>query len=87
MYGDTHKLVHVHMQTLTSLSNPNNTLAALQLFHDSVEEHIRSLELLGTPHDQYESLLVPIIRKKLPQETCKNLARGHSNTQWTLTEL
>jgi len=32
-------------------------------------------------------MLVPIILKKLPPETHKNLARGHSNTQWTLTEL
>ena len=32
-------------------------------------------------------MLVPIILKKLPRENRKNLARGHSNTQWTLTEL
>jgi len=56
----THKLVHAHLQALTSLSNPNNTLAALQFFHDSVEGHVRSLESLRTPHDQYESMLVPI---------------------------
>ena len=74
------------MQALTSLSNPNNTIPALQLFHDSVEGHVRSLESLGTPHDLYESMLIPIL-KKLPQETREKFARGHSNTLWTLTEL
>ena len=86
-YGEPHKLVDAHMQALIGLSNPANTLAALQLFHDSVEGHIRSLESLGTSQDQYEAMLVPIILKKLSPETRKNLARGHDSTQWTLTEL
>ena len=32
-YGEPHKLVDAHMQALIGLSNPANTLAALQLFH------------------------------------------------------
>ena len=83
----TYKLVDARMQALIGLSNPNNTLAALQLFHDLVEGHIRSLESLGTPQDKYGSMLVPIILKKLSPETRKNFARGQSITHWALTEL
>ena len=86
-YGETHKLIDAHMQALIGLSNPSNTLTALQLFHDSVEGHIKSLESLGTSQDQYEAMLVPIILKKLSPETRKNLARGHNSTQWTLSDL
>ena len=47
------------MQALLDLTSPTNSLAALQLFHDSVESHIRSLSSLGKSHDTYGSLLVP----------------------------
>ena len=67
------------MQALLDLANPTNSLAALQLFHDSVENHIRSLSALG-------SLLVPIILDKLPAETRRNLARDHENDEWTMLQ-
>jgi len=42
-YGQTHKLVQAHMQALLDLPSPNNSLASLQLFHDSTESHMHSL--------------------------------------------
>ena len=42
-YGQTHKLVQAHMQALVDLPSPNNSLASLQLFHDSTESHMHSL--------------------------------------------
>ena len=80
-YGETHKLVDAHMQALIGLSNPSNTLTALQLFHDSIEGHIRSLESLGKSQYQYEAMLILVILKKFSLETHKNLARGHNSTQ------
>ena len=65
-YGQPHKLVNAHMQALVDLTSPTNSLAALQLFHDSVESHIRSLSSLGKSRETYGSLLVPIIFGKLP---------------------
>jgi len=62
-YGDHQKLVDAHMQALTELPSPTNTLSALQLLYDSVEGHIRSLQSLGTPQEQYGSMLVPTILK------------------------
>ena len=78
-FGQPHKLNNAHVQALLNITNPNNSLAALQLFHDSVENHIRSLSALGKSHDIYGSLMVPIILDKLPVETPRNLARDHEN--------
>ena len=86
-YGKPDKLIEAHMQALVELNNPNNTLSSLQLFHDSVEGHVRSLQSLGTSHEQYESMLVPIILRKLPADIRRNLARSHGTNQWTLSEL
>ena len=62
-------------------------LAALQLFHDSVERHIRSLESLGTHPRQIWIHVGSHYPEEVSPETRKNLGRGHSTTQWTLTEL
>ena len=75
------------MQALIELSSPPNTLIGLQLFYDSIEGHIRSLQSLGTPQERYGSMLVPIILRKLSAETRRNIARAHGNDQWTLNEL
>ena len=52
-YGKLDKLIKAHMQALVELNNPSNTMSSLQLFHDSVEGHIRSLQSLGTSPEQY----------------------------------
>ena len=86
-FGQPYKLVSAHMQALLDLPSPTNTLTSLQQFHDSVESHIRSLSSLGKDRESYGDLLVPIVLGKLPAETRKNLARDHSNSEWSLTEL
>ena len=75
------------MQALTELPSPTNTLTALQLFYNSVEGHIRSLQSLETPQEQYTSMLVPTILKKLSAEVLRNLTRSRDGNQWTLSEL
>ena len=64
-----------------------NTLSSLQLFYDTVENHIRRLSSLGKSSESYGDLLTPIIFWKLPKEIQKSLARSHNNTEWTLYEL
>lgn len=86
-YRQPHTLIDAHMQALLDLNSPTNSLAALLLFHDSVEGHIHSLSSLDKSHETYGSLLVPIILGKLPTETCRNLARDHGNDERTINEL
>ena len=75
------------MQALLNLTNVTNTLSSLQLFHDTVENHIRALDSLGKSPESYGSLLTPIILGKLPKEVRKSLDRDHSNSEWTFNEL
>jgi len=84
-YGEQHKLVDAHMQAL--IVSPSNTLSSLQLFYDSGEGHILSLKSLGTPQEQYGSMLVPTILRKFSPDTRRNIARSHGNDRWTLSEL
>ena len=75
------------MHPLLNLANAANTLSSLQLFYDTVENHIRRLSSLGKSPESYGDLLTPIIFWKLPKEIQKSLARSHNNTEWTLYEL
>jgi len=75
------------MQALIELKCPANTLSALQLFYDTVEGHIRSLQSLGTPQQHYGSMLIQTILRKLPADVRKDLARSHDSEQWTWAEL
>ena len=86
-FGQPHKLVQAHMQALLDMPNPDNSLTSLQLFHDSIESHMRSLSSLGKSNDSYGALLVPIILGKLPTDTKKNIARDHENREWTISDL
>jgi len=75
------------MQALVEMKSPINTLTSLQLFYDSTECHIQSLQSLGSPEEMYAPMLIPTILKKLPAEVHRNLARPHGTEKWTLTDL
>ena len=86
-FGQPYKLVNAHMQAFVKLPNPVNTLDSRQAFYDSIESHIRALTSLGKSPESYGALLTPIILGKLPNDIRKNLARDHSNMEWTLDDL
>ena len=86
-YGQPHKLIHAHVQALLELPKPINNLTSIKLFHDTIEGHIRCLQSLGKSPDALETLLVPIMLGKLPEETKKNMARTHESSQWTVQQL
>lgn len=86
-YGQPHKIVQAHMQALTEIASPTNSLSTLQLFYDTIESHIRGLTALGTTEESYGPMLVTIILSRSPMDIRKNNAREHGNTQWTITQL
>ena len=86
-YGQSHKIVHAHMQALLEITTPTNSLSSLQLFYDTIEAHIRGLAALGKSKDAYGAMLVPIILGKLPVDVRRNLACEHGNSEWTTKEL
>ena len=86
-FGQPSKIISAHMQALLDIASPINQLTSLQLFYDTMENHVRGLESLGRSHESYGDLLVPIILGKLPHELRKNLAREHDNPEWKFQEL
>jgi len=86
-YGKPDKLIKAHIQALLDTPKPANKLASLLGFHDTVKGHVRCLESLGKSPDSLETLLVPIMLGKLPEETKKNMARAHDSSEWTIKQL
>ena len=76
-----------YAKVLLGLSSAANTLSSLQLFHDTVENHIRALSFIGKFPEAYGDLLTPIIFGRLPKEVQKNLASDHHSDEWTINKL
>ncbi|XP_065883974.1 uncharacterized protein [Dysidea avara] len=86
-YGQSQKIISAHIQALLDLPKPSNKLASLRFFHDTVETHVRCLESLGKSPESLDTLLAPMILTKLPEETRRNMARGHTSAEWTVLEI
>ena len=86
-YGQPQRIVNAHIQALLDLPRPINKLTSLQLFHDIVASHVCCLQSLGKSPQSLETLLVPMILAKLPEETKKNMARDHATATRTIEEL
>ena len=86
-FGQTHKLVAAHMQSLLNIPKPSNTLNSLCTFHNTIESHSRGLFSLGKLEETYGDLLVPIILSELPSDTRQNLARESTTPEWTFPQL
>ena len=86
-FGQPSKIINAHMQALLDLSSPSYQSTSLQLFYDSMENHVRGLGSLGKSHETYEDLLVPIVLGKLPHELRQNLASGHDSLEWKFQQL
>ena len=46
-------IINAHMQALLGIANPVSSLSSLQLFYDTIEDHIRGLAALGKPEESY----------------------------------
>ena len=75
------------MQALLDLPKPIYELSSLQVFYDTMENHVRGLESLGRSHESYGDLLVPIVLGKLPCDMRTNLARDYDSHEWKFQQL
>ncbi len=83
-FGQQQNIVNAHMQCLPDLPKPDTGVTSLQLFYDTIENHIRGLAALGQSQESYGSLLIPIILGKLPANIRRSLAREHCHLEWTI---
>ena len=54
-YGQPHKIISAHVQTLIELARPTNQLESLEQFHVTVESHVRCLQSLGKSPEQLKT--------------------------------
>jgi hypothetical protein len=86
-YGDNDRNIAAHMTALIDmppLSRP--TASDLLSFHDSIEVHIRALKALGQQEGSFGNLLLPIIRRKLPDDTQVQLERSKGAASWSFED-
>ena len=86
-FGQPNKIINAHMQALLDLPKPIYELSSLQVFYDTMENHVRGLESLGRSHESYGDLLVPIVLGKLPCDMRTNLAQDHDSHEWKFQQL
>ena len=86
-YAQSQRIISAHIQALLELPKPSNKLTSLRLFFDTIETHVRCLASLGKSPDLLDTLLAPMILTKLPDDTKRNIARNHTATEWTVSEL
>ena len=72
-FGQPSKIINVHVQALLDLPSPCYQLSSLQLFYDSMKNHVRGLGSLAKSHETYGDLLIPIVLGKLPHELRQKL--------------
>ena len=87
-FGNRQAIVNSHMERLFKV-RPVQTceLRALRGFYDYVTIQIRSLESLGIEANSFDSLLLPLLLAKLPENLKLKLASRCKEEEWQLTHL
>ena len=70
-FGNKQDVVDLHYRKLINIPSPNTNVDSLRVFLDTVERHIRSLEVLEENVNQH--VFVSMIRSKLPTEVLRQL--------------
>ncbi|XP_033762684.1 uncharacterized protein LOC117344144 [Pecten maximus] len=86
-FGQTHKVTNAYMEHLINIPAPRFSASSLRSFHDKIESYIRGLKSLGQCEESFGSLLVPIIKNKLPPNVRQNITRDNGGDNWELKSL
>lgn len=85
-YGDPEVLISAHLESLLKLGKVRNSsdLVALRKLHNDVENCVRNLRSLNVDTLAYGSLLIPILKEKLPDDLLLQISRAHGSSPWSL---
>ena len=86
-FGRKQSLINAHMKSLSKISAPSADVQQLRKFHDNCESNIHALETLGIQTDSYDSLLIPILLKKLPEQLRCTIFRTNPQADCSLNDL
>jgi hypothetical protein len=80
-YGKKEFLVNAYTQAILEIEPPANDVHSLRRFHDQLETLLRGLKSLATTDGTSGSMLVAIIKKKLPLEIRTQIYREQSSSE------
>jgi hypothetical protein len=90
-FGRKERVIFCHLESLLAVPVPANTPAKLWQLLDTLQGHVRSLEVLGIAGDQYGVILTPLLLSRLPEELRLEWSREgegkEGDLEWLLTFL
>lgn len=88
-YGNEQVLIQAHMSSLWKLKKirRKDDVKGLRKLYDDVENCVRNLKALKVDTPGYGSLLIPILRERLPDEILMMISRQFGDSVWTLEHL
>ncbi|XP_070546928.1 uncharacterized protein [Ptychodera flava] len=86
-YGQRHKIIHAHIDSLLTMPKPNYDRTSLRKFYDDIENHIRELENLDITVDKYAVMLERAIWIKLPKKIIAVFNEHYGDKSWEIDEL
>ena len=76
----------LHYSKLINIPRPKNKTNELRHFLDTIEKHLRSLEVLGQKIDQ--DVFISMIKSKLPKDILLQMElKKDPDTEWTVKSL
>lgn len=87
-FGNKQHIINEHMAALLKLQDyPNQKVSQIRYIFDNINVHVRGLETLGMPSENYGSLLIPIIMSRMPKEITTQVARKITQEVWPIDEI
>jgi len=88
-YGNPQVLISAHMDRLINMNKVSNKedIQSLRKLYNSVENCTRNLNALSLDVSSYGSLLIPLLKGKLPDDLNITIARRFGSEVWTLKRL
>ena len=85
-YGNEQVLISSHMQSLLTIQKikSKDNIKSLRTLYNHVESCVRNLKALKLEVQGYGSLLIPILKEKLPDELKIVISRKFGGSIWTL---
>lgn len=85
-YGNEQVLISAHMQSLLKIQKirSKDNIKSLRTLYNHVESCVRNLKALKLEAQGYGSLLIPILKEKLPDELKIVISRKFGSSIWTL---
>ncbi|XP_066930926.1 uncharacterized protein [Clytia hemisphaerica] len=85
-YGNEQVLISSHMQSLLRIQKirSKDNIKSLRTLYNHVESCVRNLKALKLEAKGYGSLLIPILKEKLPDELKIVISRKFGSSIWTL---